>query len=46
MKEKYLTGSNHPRGTIAIIAIYGALFLVGWAVLYFLVYVPRGPMQP
>ena len=37
---------GHPRGTLAIVALYGALFLVGWAVLYFLTYTPRGPVGP
>ena len=37
---------GHPRGTLAVIAVYGLLFLVGWLVIYFLVYVPRGPVQP
>jgi hypothetical protein len=39
-------GAEHPRGTLAIIAIYALLFLAGWLVLYFMTYVPRGPVMP
>ncbi|HEX9581239.1 MAG TPA: hypothetical protein VF970_09075 [Gemmatimonadales bacterium] len=35
---------EHPRGTLAIVALYGVLFVLGWLVLYFLVYLPRGPV--
>lgn len=34
----------HPKGTLAIVGLYGLLFLVGWVVLYFIVFVPRGPL--
>ena len=37
---------RHPRGTLAIVAIYGLLFALGWLVLYFGVYLPRGGVQP
>jgi len=37
---------THPRGTLAIVAIYGLLFLAGWAALYFLTYLPRGTVGP
>ena len=33
---------KHPRGTIALISIYGVLFVVGWLLVFFLVYLPRG----
>ena len=39
-------GSDHPRGTLAIIALYGLAFFVGWIVLYFFTYKPRGPVLP
>lgn len=32
----------HPRGTLAIVAIYGLFFLVGWLVFYFVVFQGRG----
>jgi hypothetical protein len=33
---------KHPRGTIAVIALYGVLFVVGWLAVFFFVYLPRG----
>jgi hypothetical protein len=39
-------GSDHPRGTLAVVAVYGLLFLAGWLALYFLTYKPRGPVLP
>ncbi|MDH3297685.1 MAG: cytochrome c oxidase subunit 2A [Gemmatimonadota bacterium] len=35
---------GHPKGTLAIIGLYGLLFLVGWLVIYFFVFLPRGPL--
>jgi hypothetical protein len=35
---------SHPKGTLAIVAIYGLLFLLGWLVIYFFVFVPRGTL--
>lgn len=35
---------SHPRGTLAIVGIYGILFLVGWLFVYFFVFLPRGPL--
>ncbi len=37
---------GHPRGTLAIVGIYGLLFAVGWLVIYFAVFVPRGALTP
>jgi hypothetical protein len=31
-----------PRGTLAIVAVFGALLVVGWLLLFFGVFVPRG----
>ena len=33
---------EHPRGTLAIIAIYGLLFVVGWLAFFFFLFLPRG----
>lgn len=35
---------GHPKGTLAIVAVYGLLFAIGWLVLYFFVFVPRGTL--
>ena len=46
MHDPTMNSESHPRGTLAIIAIYGALFVAGWAALYFLIYLQRGPVGP
>lgn len=33
---------EHPRGTLFLIALYGLLFVVGWFVIYVLLYLGRG----
>jgi hypothetical protein len=35
---------GHPKGTLAIVGIYGLLFVIGWLIMYFGVFVPRGPL--
>lgn len=37
---------RHPRGTLAIVAVYGVLFALGWLALYLFVFVPRGAVTP
>jgi hypothetical protein len=39
------TPEEHPRGTLAIVAVFGALFLVGWLVMYFVVFAGRGHLH-
>ena len=34
----------HPKGTMAIVGVYGILFLLGWLFVYFFVFLPRGPL--
>jgi hypothetical protein len=29
-------GSEHPRGTLAIVIVFGVLFALGWLAMYFL----------
>jgi len=36
---------GHPRGTLTVMVLYGALFVLGWLALYFFVYLPRGPVS-
>jgi hypothetical protein len=33
---------KHPRGTLAVVALYGLLFAVGWLSLFLFVFLPRG----
>jgi hypothetical protein len=35
---------QHPIGTLAIVGAYGALFVLGWLLVYFFLYLPRGPV--
>ena len=35
---------KHPRGTLAVVGVYGLLYVLGWLALFFLVYLPRGPV--
>ena len=35
---------EHPIGTLVIVLIYALLFLVGWLLIYFFVFLPRGPI--
>lgn len=35
---------KHPRGTLAIVAAYGIIFLLTWLAFFFFVYLPRGPL--
>jgi hypothetical protein len=42
MPDKNPDIGEHPRGTLAIVGVYGLLFLAGWLALFFLVYLPRG----
>lgn len=37
---------GHPRGTLAIVAIFGALFLLGWVAMYLYLFLARGAMHP
>ena len=46
MTDLNLEASRHPVGTVAIVGIYGLLFVVGWLAVYFYVYLSRGPVTP
>jgi len=39
-------GDEHPRGTLAVVAIFGLLFALGWLALYVLEFLPRGAPTP
>lgn len=38
--------SHHPTGTLAIIIIYGLLFVGGWVAMYLFVFLSRGAITP
>ena len=37
---------GHPRGTLAIVIIFGSLFLLGWLGMYFCMFLQRGAPHP
>lgn len=37
---------QHPRGTLAILIIYGLVFGAAWLLLYFGGFLPRGSVHP
>ncbi len=37
---------DHPKGTLAIVGLYGLLFVVGWLAFFFFLYLPRGAVTP
>ncbi len=42
MTEEHPDLRKLPRGTLAVILLYGALFVVGWLAIFVFVYLPRG----
>jgi hypothetical protein len=38
--------TEHPTGTLALVALMGVLYALGWAAFYFLLYLGRGPLSP
>ncbi len=37
---------DHPKGTLAIVGLYGLLFVLGWLAFFFFIYLPRGAVTP
>jgi len=33
---------GHPRGTLAVVGVFGALFLLGWLLMYLCMFLQRG----
>jgi hypothetical protein len=38
--------SQHPKGTLFLIGLYGVVFAAAWFAVYFLVYLRRGGVTP
>jgi hypothetical protein len=34
--------AEHPKGTLAVVSLYGVLMVLGWLAIYFFAYLPRG----
>ena len=45
-EETDLETVGHPRGTLAIIVLYGLLFALGWLGIFFFEFMPRGLPHP
>ena len=41
-----LNGHEHPRGTLAIVGIFGLLFAMGWLAVYVFLFIARGAPHP
>jgi hypothetical protein len=39
-------GESHPRGTLAIVAVLGAFFALGWLAMFLFLFLERGAPQP
>lgn len=37
---------HYPKGTLAIVGVYGLLFALGWLAMYLFVFLPRGRVTP
>jgi hypothetical protein len=46
MSEKQPVDLEHPKGTLAVVGLYGALFALGWFAIYLFVYLRRGGVTP
>ena len=46
MSESEFEVGRHPVGTLAIVGVYGVLFVVGWVAVYVYVYLSRGAVTP
>lgn len=46
MTEHRPEQQKHPIGTLAIVGVYGLLFVLGWLAIYYFVFVPRGAVTP
>ncbi len=44
-EDEILAEMGHPRGTLAVLGVYMALFIVGWILMYFFLFIPRGAPQ-
>ena len=36
------SGAETPRGTVVIVSVFGALLVLGWLLMFFGLFVPRG----
>lgn len=41
-EDEILAEIGHPKGTMAVLAVYMALFIAGWIFFFFFLFIPRG----
>ena len=41
-EDEILAAIGHPKGTMAVVALYMALFIAGWIFFFFFLFIPRG----
>lgn len=44
-EDQILAELGHPKGTLAVVGVYMALFIVGWILMYYFLFLPRGAPQ-
>lgn len=42
MSDQNTEIGKHPRGTLALVGLYGLIFILGWLAVFVFVYLPRG----
>ena len=42
MSDQQSDIGKHPRGTLALVGLYGLVFVIGWLAVFLLIYLPRG----
>jgi hypothetical protein len=42
MSDQNAEIGKHPRGTLALVGLYGLIFVLGWLAVFVFVYLPRG----
>ena len=45
MPDRTLDNLGHPRGTLAVVALFGLLFALAWFLTYIFVFLDRGAPQ-
>jgi hypothetical protein len=45
MSDQHSEVGKHPRGTLALVGLYGALFVIGWFAFFLFIYLPRGAVM-
>lgn len=46
MPETPSTQGQHPRGTLFLVGVYAAFFVLSWFAVYLLIYLRRGGVTP